>query len=322
MQAGRTTALLIYGENLTTKEITVAKLPVKAKLIEVKATDPKLKLPGGKAAHAGSDDRRLTARRRSAELTLVQADGTKVTTPLAVVENVAQEVVVKKPAETFAQAMPVPGPSVAITGQLNGNVPDLFRLDAKAGETWEIFLTAGRMGSLMDPVLRLRDSRHIPLELSVGDKKKDRHLVFHVPADGAYYIELTEGRSKGGARLRLSSDSPQEMDASAKRKSPVSVDATTTVAPTIRGVLFDLDGTLGNTLPVCIGAFRRAVEPFAGREVSDAEIVATFGPSEEGTVHVLAPEPRRRGSRRLPASLCRSCMTFLPRTLRQALPKC
>lgn len=63
----------------------------------------------------------------------------------------------------------------------------------------------------------------------------------------------------------------------------------TTVAPTIRGVLFDLDGTLGNTLPVCIGAFRQAIEPFAGRKLSDAEIVATFGPSEEGTVHVLAP---------------------------------
>jgi hypothetical protein len=53
----------------------------------------------------------------------------------------------------------------------------------------------------MDPVVRLRDSRHIPLALSAGDKKKDRHLVFHVPADGAYYIELTEGESKGGAGI-------------------------------------------------------------------------------------------------------------------------
>jgi hypothetical protein len=197
VQAGRTTTVLIYGENLTTKEITVAKLPVKTKLIEVKATDPKLKLPGSNVVSlevtVGAD-----CPPDSAELTLVQADGVKVTTPLAIVENVAQEVTVKKPAETFKQAMPVPGASVAITGQLNGNVPDLFRLDAKAGETWEIFVTCGRMGSQMDPVLRLRDSRHIPLALSAGDKKKDRHLEFHVPADGAYYIELTEGESKGG----------------------------------------------------------------------------------------------------------------------------
>jgi hypothetical protein len=198
VQAGRTTTLLIYGENLTTKEITVAKLPVKVKLLELKATDPKLKLPGSKLVSAevtvGAE-----CPPESVELTLVQADGTKVTTPLVVVQNVAQEVTVKKPVETFKQAMPVPGPSVAIVGQLNGNVPDLFRLDAKAGETWNIVVTAGRMGSLMDPILRLRDSRHIPLALSAGDKKKDRLLVFHVPADGAYYIELTEGESKGGA---------------------------------------------------------------------------------------------------------------------------
>ena len=198
VQAGRTTTVLIYGENLTTKESTVAKLPIKAKLLEVKATDPKLKLPGSKLV---SLEVTVAANcpLESAELTLVQADGTKVATPLAVVDNVAQEIAVKKPAETYKQAMPVPGPSVAITGQLNGNMPDLFRLDAKAGETWTLVLTCGRMGSLMDPVLRLRDSRHIPLALSAGDKKKDRRLVFHVPTDGAYYIELTDGESKGGA---------------------------------------------------------------------------------------------------------------------------
>lgn len=198
VQAGHTTTVLIYGENLTTKEIAAAKLPVQVKLLELKATDPKAKLPGSKVASVEVTVE-ANCPPESAELTLVQTDGTKVTTSLPVVESVAQEVPVKKPAETFAQAMPVPGPSVAITGQLNGNTPDLFRLDAKAGETWEIFLACGRIGSQMDPVLRLRDSRHIPLALSVGDKRKDRHLTFHAPADGIYYIELTEAESKGGA---------------------------------------------------------------------------------------------------------------------------
>ncbi len=55
-------------------------------------------------------------------------------------------------------------------------------------------------------------------------------------------------------------------------------------------VIFDLDGTLGNTLPLCIAAFREAIEPLAGRTLSDADIIATFGPSEEGTVMALAPE--------------------------------
>ena len=56
-----------------------------------------------------------------------------------------------------------------------------------------------------------------------------------------------------------------------------------------RAVLFDLDGTLADTLPLCIRAFRHAIEPAAGRAVSDAEIVATFGPSEEGTIRALVP---------------------------------
>lgn len=60
--------------------------------------------------------------------------------------------------------------------------------------------------------------------------------------------------------------------------------------PRFRGVIFDLDGTLGNTLPVCISAFREAIEPYAGRAISDAEIIATFGPTEEGTVRALAPD--------------------------------
>mgnify|MGYP005810461665 FL=1 len=58
----------------------------------------------------------------------------------------------------------------------------------------------------------------------------------------------------------------------------------------LKAVIFDLDGTVGNTLPLCIAAFRKAVEPLAGKKLSDAEIAATFGPSEEGTIRALIPQ--------------------------------
>ena len=58
----------------------------------------------------------------------------------------------------------------------------------------------------------------------------------------------------------------------------------------IKGVIFDLDGTIANTLPMCIAAFRKSIEPLTGKAVSDEEIVATFGPSEEGTIMALAPD--------------------------------
>lgn len=58
----------------------------------------------------------------------------------------------------------------------------------------------------------------------------------------------------------------------------------------IKAVVFDLDGTVGDTLPLCIKAFRHSIEPLIKRSVSDAEIIATFGPSEEGTIMALAPD--------------------------------
>ena len=63
----------------------------------------------------------------------------------------------------------------------------------------------------------------------------------------------------------------------------------------IKAVIFDLDGTLADTLPLCITSFRQAIEPLSGVALSDADIIATFGPSEEGTIRQLVPDHYREG---------------------------
>lgn len=63
----------------------------------------------------------------------------------------------------------------------------------------------------------------------------------------------------------------------------------------IKAIIFDLDGTLGNTIPLCVEAFRKAIEPLIGRTISDEEIIATFGPSEEGTIKALIPDKYDQG---------------------------
>jgi phosphoglycolate phosphatase-like HAD superfamily hydrolase len=63
----------------------------------------------------------------------------------------------------------------------------------------------------------------------------------------------------------------------------------------IKAVIFDLDGTLANTLPLCIQAFRESIQPLIQRSLSDDEIIATFGPSEEGTIMALAPDYYEEG---------------------------
>jgi HAD superfamily hydrolase (TIGR01509 family) len=56
-----------------------------------------------------------------------------------------------------------------------------------------------------------------------------------------------------------------------------------------RALLLDLDGTIADTLPHVFEAYRHAVAPWVSRPPTDAEIEATFGPSERDCLAVMAP---------------------------------
>ncbi len=58
----------------------------------------------------------------------------------------------------------------------------------------------------------------------------------------------------------------------------------------IKALIFDFDGTIGDTLPLVIKAIRDSVQPYLNRELSDDEIAATFGPIEEGSVKYFLPD--------------------------------
>ncbi|WP_409342990.1 HAD family hydrolase [Paenibacillus sp. MBLB4367] len=55
---------------------------------------------------------------------------------------------------------------------------------------------------------------------------------------------------------------------------------------TIKAVLFDFDGTLADTLPLCFESFRKLFREYDGRHVSDEEVVSMFGPSEAGIIRI------------------------------------
>ncbi len=57
----------------------------------------------------------------------------------------------------------------------------------------------------------------------------------------------------------------------------------------IKAILFDLDGTLADTVPVCIGAFQATVEHFSGYRMSEAEVVDLFGVTEMGMLAKALP---------------------------------
>ena len=57
----------------------------------------------------------------------------------------------------------------------------------------------------------------------------------------------------------------------------------------IQGIMFDLDGTLAETIPICLSALRSAFNRYFGRHFSNEELLSYFGPTEEGVVLNLLP---------------------------------
>ena len=57
----------------------------------------------------------------------------------------------------------------------------------------------------------------------------------------------------------------------------------------LAGAIFDLDGTLADTFAICFATFRNALRHVSGPSLSDAEIRAQFGPSEDGMFERVVP---------------------------------
>lgn len=58
----------------------------------------------------------------------------------------------------------------------------------------------------------------------------------------------------------------------------------------IKCIAFDLDGTIDNTLPLCIETFKRATQPYVAHKISDEEVIKTFGLNEEGMIKCIVNE--------------------------------
>jgi pyrophosphatase PpaX len=56
-------------------------------------------------------------------------------------------------------------------------------------------------------------------------------------------------------------------------------------------LIFDLDGTLADTLPLIYEAFNAALQPVLGRRFDEAEIRAMFGPPDNHIIRSLVAEP-------------------------------
>lgn len=63
----------------------------------------------------------------------------------------------------------------------------------------------------------------------------------------------------------------------------------------IKLVAFDLDGTIGETIPMCIAAFDKAVSPYVNQKLTERQIIQTFGLNEEGMIKKVLGKNWQKG---------------------------
>jgi hypothetical protein len=118
-----------------------------------------------------------------------------------------------------AQAIPVP---MIVNGRIGQpGDSDVFRLEAKAGTQLVAEVRARRLNSPLDSVLKLTDAtgRQVAMNDDCEDRSAgltthhaDSYLLLTIPADGVYYLHLSDMQHQGGSeyayRLRISPPRP------------------------------------------------------------------------------------------------------------------
>ena len=109
-----------------------------------------------------------------------------------------------EPNDRAALAMPVTAP-IVIDGRIrpsqigNRSDTDLYRIKLAAGQVIEAAVDAGKLGSPMDPVVRILDANGG--ERARDDDSggsRDAKLVFTAPAAGEYLVEVTDAGNRSG----------------------------------------------------------------------------------------------------------------------------
>lgn len=95
-------------------------------------------------------------------------------------------------------------PPLAIDGACEAESYDYFKLRGVAGQRLSVEAVARRLGSPLDPVIRLLDEAGHELAYSDDDESTgaDGRFVYQFRRDGTYYIEIRDIRYAGGAAHR------------------------------------------------------------------------------------------------------------------------
>jgi len=185
---GKTTALNLSGENLDGAVDLWTSFPCEVTSTKSHTASFQLTLP--KTPRAGIGAVRLVTTNGLSALQLLLIDA---------LPGIASSLTNHTP----ASAQPLQR-SLAIDGACEELRSDFFRISAKKGERIVIEAVAQRLGSPLDPLLRLLDTtgRELAFNDDALGRGADAKIDFHCPKTGDYFVELRDSRHTGGARHR------------------------------------------------------------------------------------------------------------------------
>ncbi len=110
----------------------------------------------------------------------------------------------KEDNSTFETAQAIPEPPLVVEGQVAGNDVDYFRFHGRKGQTIVIDAQCSRIGSGIDPTIRLTTASANRTYVASADDSPglltDARLSAVLPEDTDYLVELSDSRYQGAAR--------------------------------------------------------------------------------------------------------------------------
>jgi hypothetical protein len=127
-----------------------------------------------------------------------------ISNPFLLAVGQLPQVVEKEDNNTFETAQAIPDPPLVIEGQVAGNDVDFFRFHGKKGELIVVDAQCARIGSGIDPTIRLTSGAANGAYIASADDSPglltDARLTSTLPADGDYVVELSDSRYQGSNR--------------------------------------------------------------------------------------------------------------------------
>ena len=110
----------------------------------------------------------------------------------------------RKTTPASRQPRPLPAPPLVVEGETAGNDVDYFRFAGKKGQVVVVDAQCARIGSGMDPTIRLTTAADSRRFVASADDSPglltDARLVAELPEDTDYVVEISDSRYQGAGR--------------------------------------------------------------------------------------------------------------------------